>query len=129
VNSSALDVALVPPSGVDTVTATWPADPAGAVAVQVVVVQVTDVAGVEPKSTVVTPGANPDPLMVTTVPAVNGPSSGLIPDIPGGNVKSCEVSADDAPLFETVCPVNTSAVDVPPESVTVNVAVNGPAEV
>jgi hypothetical protein len=128
VNSSDDDVALVPPSGVDTVTSTNPADPAGAVAVQLVVLQVTDVAGVEPKSTVVTPGANPDPLMVTTVPAVNGPAFGLIPVTPGGKVKPCDVSADSAPLLDTVCPVNTRDVDVPPVSVTVKVTVNGPTE-
>jgi hypothetical protein len=62
----------------DTVTSTVPAVPAGLVALQVVVVQVTDVPATEPNSTVVPVAAKPVPIMLTTVPPARGPESGLI---------------------------------------------------
>jgi hypothetical protein len=74
VNSSALEVALVWPPTV-TVTSTVPL-PAGLVAVQLVVVeQLTPVAAVVPKSTVVASAVveNPVPVIVTVVPPPAGP--------------------------------------------------------
>ena len=51
-------------------------------AVQVVELQLTLVAGGSPKSTSVAP-AKPEPLMVTTVPPVLGPVFGLIEETDG----------------------------------------------
>ncbi len=70
-------VALWPP-GVVTRTSTGPAEPAGLVAVIVVLlilVTVTDWAGVEPKSTL-EPCVNPVPVTVTCVPPASGPAFG-----------------------------------------------------
>ena len=75
-NWSARDVALVTPATV-TVTSTVPAASAGEVAVHVVLLeQLTPVAGVVPKSTVI-PSAKPVPVMVTGVPTPAGPAVGL----------------------------------------------------
>jgi hypothetical protein len=75
VNWSTSLVGEVPPA-VDTVTFTVP-DPGGEVAVHdVVETQLADVPAV-PKVAVVAPVANPAPVIVTTVPPVSGPLSGL----------------------------------------------------
>jgi hypothetical protein len=53
--------------------------PAGLVAVQLVTeLQVTAVAAVVPKLTVVPLVENPEPVMVTTVPPAGGPELGLM---------------------------------------------------
>ncbi len=75
-NSSAGEVALVPP-GVVTMTSTVPAGPAGEVAVtDVAEPTVKVVAPFEPKLTPVAP-MKPVPVMVTEVPPVFGPTTGL----------------------------------------------------
>jgi hypothetical protein len=57
--------------------------PAGETAVKVVAsVTVTEVAGVDPNSTV-DPEVNPDPVTVTVVPPAARPSEGLIPETVG----------------------------------------------
>jgi hypothetical protein len=62
-----------------TVTSTVPALPAGLVAVQLVTeLQVTEVAAVVPKLTVAPLVARPLPVMVITVPPVEGPELGLM---------------------------------------------------
>ena len=74
--ASADEVAEVPP-GVTTVTSTVPAEPAGAVAVILLVaLTVNEVAAVEPKFTVETL-VKPVPVMVTVVPPADGPALGL----------------------------------------------------
>ena len=72
-------VGLVSPLMI-TVTSTSPL-PAGLVAVQVVVAQLTPVAGTPPKATRVVPAVVLKfvPLIVTTVPPAAGPLVGLIP--------------------------------------------------
>ena len=99
-----------------TVTSTVPATPAGEVAVQVVVVeQLTEVSAVSPKAAVVEPTTKPVPVMVTTVPPGTGPMDGEMPVTtagPGGMLKARLAGGDGAPVV----------------SVTVGVAVNGPAE-
>src|SRR5208283_830056 len=78
VNSSAGEVALVPP-GVVTVTSTVPAEPAGETAViWVVEVTVKLDAAVVPNITAVAP-VNPVPVIVTVVPPATGPAAGVIP--------------------------------------------------
>ena len=65
-----------------TVTSTFPALPAGLVALQLVVeLQVTAVAATVPKSTVSEDAVveNPEPVIITTVPPVSGPALGLMP--------------------------------------------------
>jgi hypothetical protein len=77
VNSAASVGLLVPPT-VFVVTKAAPL-PAGVRATQeVVVVHVTEVPGVAPKSTVVEPVTNPVPAMVTWVPPEVGPDVGEI---------------------------------------------------
>jgi hypothetical protein len=76
--SSADDGLEVPP-GVETVRSTIPADSAGEVTEQVVVVeQVTAVAAVDPKLAVVDPTTKPVPVTVTAVPPPSGPEIGLM---------------------------------------------------
>jgi hypothetical protein len=59
---------------------TVPADSAGEVAVQrIVVEQLTEVPAVVPNLAVVEPTTKPVPAMVTTVPAKSGPALGLMP--------------------------------------------------
>ena len=78
-NLSAAEVDEVPAVLV-AVTSTVPADPAGAVATHVVVVeQLTAVAATPPKETVVVPGKKPDPVRVTTAPPLSDPAVGLMP--------------------------------------------------
>ncbi len=78
VNSSAGEVALVPP-GVVTVTSTVPAVPAGETAVMLVPeTTVTLLVLVRPKSTVA-PVTNPVPVIVTVVPPATGPAAGTTP--------------------------------------------------
>jgi hypothetical protein len=127
VNRSAAEMAEAP-TGVVTLTSTVPAACAGEVAVQVVVdEQLTAVPAVPPKSTVVEPAANPVPVMVTLVPPACGPAVGLTAVTEGRRVTVRDVDADGPPLFDTVLPVKTVVVDVPAVSVTVSVAVKGPA--
>ncbi len=76
-NSSALDVADVPPA-VCTVTSTVPAEPDGEVTVNDVPVWEITVPAVEPNSTL-DPDVNPVPVTVTDVPPTNAPSSGDTP--------------------------------------------------
>ena len=62
------------PPGVVTVMSTVPADSAGEVAVQrIVVEQLTEVPAVVPNLAVVEPTTKPVPAMVTTVPLPRGP--------------------------------------------------------
>lgn len=68
------EVVAVPP-GVVTVTVTGPAEPAGAVILIVVAVFVMPVAALLPKVTEVAP-ARFVPVMLTNVPAANGPEPG-----------------------------------------------------
>jgi hypothetical protein len=87
VNRSEAPVALVWPPTV-TVTSTVPL-PAGLVALQLVVEpQLTPVAVLEPKRTVVAPaaGSNPVPVIVTTVPPACGPLVGLSAVTVGGGM-------------------------------------------
>jgi hypothetical protein len=85
VNWSALDVTDVP-AGVVTVTSTTPALPAGAVAVQICVVeQVTAVAAFAPNTTVDEPTTNPDPVIVTAVPPATGAPDGATAFTTGTN--------------------------------------------
>jgi hypothetical protein len=110
------------------VTSTVPATSAGEVAVQLVVEEhETAVAAVTPNIAEAAPTVKPEPVMTTTVPPPIGPVLGAIPEIPRGRVKVWVVAAEGPPLFETVWPVKTWVVEVPAVSVTVRVAVNGPA--
>ena len=115
------------PLEVVTVTSTVPTAWAGEVAVQVELVeQLTDVPAVAPKAAVVEPGTNPEPEMVTVAPPPGGPATGLTPVTDGARVRLWVDRADGPPLFDTVWPVKTWAVEVPAVSVTVRVAVKGP---
>ena len=77
-NLSAVLVVVVPP-GVVMVMSRVPGGWAGEVAViDVVELTVMLVAGPVPKATVVAPGTNPVPVMVTTVPPASGPPLGLV---------------------------------------------------
>jgi hypothetical protein len=115
---SADEVALVP-AAVFAVMSTAPAVPDGDVATHVVTEeQLTEVAAAAPKLTEVAPGTKPVPVMVTAVPPVSGPPAGETPVMDSALV----VVAEGPPLFNTVCPVKVWLVDVPAESVTVNVA-------
>jgi hypothetical protein len=63
---------------VATVTSGEPMVPLGEVAMQEVVEeQLTELAPVEPNSTVVEPTTKPVPVMVTIVPPAKGPAEGL----------------------------------------------------
>src|SRR5579859_2893464 len=85
VNWSCGVVALVP-AGVVTVTSTGPEAPAGLVAlIWRSETTVTFEAGVEPNLTPVAP-VNPQPVIVTPVPPVAGPSEGTTPATTGGPV-------------------------------------------
>jgi hypothetical protein len=76
VKRSAAEVGEVP-FGVETVTSTTPAAPAGDVAVQVVVdAQLTALAALPPKATVLEPTTKPAPVIVTLVPPASGPDAG-----------------------------------------------------
>jgi len=100
------DEAIDVPLAVVTVTSTAPPDPAGEVATHVVVVeQLTEVPGTPPKEAVVDPTTNPDPVMVTTVPPVTGPVTGVIPVMLGARTMTWVATAEVPPLLETVCPV------------------------
>ena len=110
-----------------TVTSTVPV-PAGEVAIQVVLdEQLTDVPGVAPNCTVVEPGTKPVPVMVTTVPPPTAPELGEMALTPSGRLTVWVARAEGPPLFETLCPVKVWVVEVPAASVTVKVAVKGPA--
>ena len=88
-NTSAVDVGLIPPSVV-TVTFTVPGYPGGEVAVHVVVLeQFTPVARFGPKFTVVVlgepvPVTKPVPVIVTGVPPAAGPLLGMTAVTVGG---------------------------------------------
>ena len=124
---SADEVADVPPEVV-TVTSTVPATSAGEVAVhKVVEVHETAVPAVPPKLAVVEPTTKLVPVMVTTVPPTSGPLLGEMAVMTGGRVTVWVANADDPPLLDTVWPVKTWVVEVPAVSVTVKVAVHGPA--
>ena len=77
-------VAEVPP-GVVTVTLTVPADSVGDVAVISLPAELTmtEVAALDPKSTVVAPAIKPVPVIVTAVPPLTNPVFGLTPVIVG----------------------------------------------
>jgi hypothetical protein len=125
---STAEVAENPPA-VLTVTSTVPAASAGEVTVQLVVdEQLTAVAAVPPKLAAVVPTAKLVPVTVTTVPPASGPEFGKIALTTGGSAKVWEAKAEGPPLLDTVWPVKTWVVEVPAESVTVRVAVNGPPE-
>ena len=82
-NLSLAPVAEVPPAVV-TVTSTMPV-PDGELTVRVVeFVTLTEVPGVEPKSTLVAPETNPVPVTVTGVPPAWGPLVGLMLVTVGG---------------------------------------------
>ena len=89
-----------------TVTSTAPADPAGLVALQLVVeLQVTAVPAAAPKSTVVPVVEKPVPVIVTTVPPASGPAVGLILATAGPEVYvnlSAALVAEVAPPAVTV---------------------------
>ncbi len=81
-NTSAADVADVPPALV-TVTSTGPADSAGETTVnEVALTTVTADPAVAPKATV-DPGRNPVPVTVTAVPPAIGPDAGTRPETVG----------------------------------------------
>ena len=82
-----------------------------------------------PKLAVVEPGKKPVPVIVTTVPPPTGPELGEMALTPSGRLTVWVARAEGPPLLETVCPVKTCVVEVPAVSVTVNVAVKGPAVV
>ena len=125
-NWSAPEVADVP-LAVVTVVSTTPAGSAGAVAEQVVAeLQLTAVPAVPPKATVVAPVTKPEPVMVTVVPPVAGPVVGVMAVTEGASVRLWVARADAPPLLEVVWPVKVWVVEVPAESVTVRVVVNGP---
>jgi hypothetical protein len=127
-NLSAAEVADVPPPTVVTVRSTVPAASSGEVAVhEVVDEQLTEVPAVPPKLAVVEPTTKLVPVIVTTVPPPTGPTPGVIAVTTGGRLTVWVANADGPPLLDTVWPVKTWVVEVPPESVTVRVAVHGPA--
>jgi hypothetical protein len=105
-----------------TVTSTVPV-PAGLVAVQLVAeLQLTEVAGAVPKSTVDGSMAKPDPVMVTTVPPDAEPDVGVMLETVGPVVYvnwSAELLAEAAVPTVTV----TSTVPVPAGLVAVQVVV------
>jgi hypothetical protein len=74
------EIAAEVPPGVLTVTSTVPAVSEGELAAQLVFVQLTAVAALEPKLTVVEtePETKPVPVTVTTVPPKSGPADGLM---------------------------------------------------
>ena len=110
------------------VTSIVPADSAGDVATHVVAdEQLTEVAAVEPNIALAAPVAKPEPVMVTTVPPPITPEPGEMDEMARGRLKLWVVCADGPPLLDTVWPAKTWLVEVPAESVTVKVAVNGPA--
>jgi hypothetical protein len=79
------DTAVLVPPEVVTRRSTVPAVSAGEVAVQVVVVeQLTEVPATVPNLAVVEPTTKFVPVMVTTVPATNGPAVGEMPVTVGG---------------------------------------------
>src|SRR5271154_2221261 len=95
------------PTAVVNVMSTAPADPAGETAVQLVVdEQLTLVAALVPKSTVVAPTTNPVPVMVTGVSPPVVPKVGVM-DVttgdPGAYVnRSAPLVADVPPAVVTV---------------------------
>ncbi len=89
-------MADVPPAVV-TEMSTRPIEPAGEVAEQMVTVeQLTEVPGVLPKLTVVDPGTNPVPLMLTTVPPVGEPVVGVTAVTVGGLTAPADIAVSMA---------------------------------